>query len=184
MNTTQVAPAVGDIHSSAKGSGARFNAGKPAYHYLPWTRLSNSILLSPISQEQGYVREALRYLGDFQCGNDYALAHLLVAAGNAAHMSMHEVLNETTKVLDFGAQKYAPFNWAKGMKWSVCIGCIGRHLYGYPTGHAMWHDARSIDPDSGLMHVGHVGANVMFLLEYMSTYREGDDRPQELRTFP
>lgn len=172
---------VGDVTSDERGSGARYNTGKAPLQWLPWETVANSLLLTPISHEQGYVRDALRWLGDFQRGNDYALSHLLIASANAARMSVNDVLTETARVLDFGAKKYASWNWAKGMAWSVPIACIGRHLYGWPDNPGMWHNARQVDRDSGLLHVGHVGANVMFLLEYMTTYREGDDRPVQLR---
>jgi hypothetical protein len=170
---------VGDLNSSEKGSGARDNGGKPAVQLLPWKRIAP--LMVPGNEAQGHVKQAVEYLGAFQCGDDMALSHLLKRAMMAAEMSMKEVLAETAHVLDFGATYYAPWNWAKGMPWSVCIGCLGRHLIGHPGEPGMWDDARGLDHKSGRMHVGHVGANVMFLLEYMTSYRQGDDRPKELQ---
>lgn len=173
---------VGDLDSSDKGTGARFNGEKPPFQYLPFKRIADSLEFAVANEQQAHVRKAVAWLGAFQCGDDLALSKLLAEVARACGMTMRELLAETAHVLEFGAKKYKDWNWAKGMAWSVCIACIGRHLLGDHAKPGMWDDARSIDPDSQRMHAGCVGANVMFLLEYMTTYREGDDRPQELRT--
>ena len=37
-------------------------------------------------------------------------------------------MRETSKVLEFGARKYAKRNWEKGMEWGRLYGAAMRHL--------------------------------------------------------
>lgn len=76
---------------------------------------------------------------------------------------------EVGKVMTFGAQKYEPYNWARGMKWSKCIASAKRHLAAFEKGE-------DFDPESGLKHLAHLGCNVAFLLDYMKHHPELDDR--------
>jgi 5'(3')-deoxyribonucleotidase len=78
-------------------------------------------------------------------------------------------INELAKVLTFGAAKYAPNNWQKGMKWSRVIGSLKRHLNAIERGE-------DHDPETGLLHSAHVMCNAMFLTDYYKIYPEGDDR--------
>lgn len=75
------------------------------------------------------------------------------------------------EVLQEGAKKYAPRNWERGMKWSICYACILRHLL-------KWFMGEDKDPETGLSHLKHVLCNVAFLLEYETTFPDGDDRPK------
>lgn len=108
---------VGDVDSDTKGSGARFNDGKPAFDLVP-----------------------------------------LVALEGCA------------KVFEYGRRKYASWNWAKGMDWSIPYSCMLRHL-------AAWQRGEDNDPESGLPHLGHVMCNLVMLTTYARTYPEGDNRP-------
>jgi hypothetical protein len=82
------------------------------------------------------------------------------------------LLASTADVFAYGAQKYAAWNWAKGMPWSKVIGCIKRHLAAIERGE-------DIDPESGLPHIGHLMCNALMLEHYRTAYPEGDDRPVE-----
>jgi len=76
------------------------------------------------------------------------------------------------KVLTFGAKKYAPYNWAKGIAYSRIIGAIKRHLLAIEKGE-------DVDPESGLLHIHHIACNAAFLQTYMTypeRYKEFDDR--------
>lgn len=77
--------------------------------------------------------------------------------------------NELAKVLTFGAQKYAAWNWSKGMKWSRVIGSLKRHLNAIERGE-------DYDKETGCLHSAHVMCNAMFLTDYYKIYPEGDDR--------
>lgn len=108
---------IGDVNSDAKGSGARYNNGKPDYSLIPLC-----------------------------------------------------TLEEEARVWMYGKEKYAAWNWAKGMPWSVPFGSAMRHL-------AAWQKGEDIDPESGQSHLAHVMCNMRMLMLYAQTYKEGDDRP-------
>ena len=170
---------IGDLTSNDKGTGARFNAGKVPYELMPIAQMA--FALHPDEGHQTYVRQALVALGEFQAGGgEKQLFDVLRYAGMAAGMAPMEVMAETARVLEYGAKKYDAWNWAKGMSWQSVIACMARHLLGTPDWPGMWQEPRGADRDSGRQHIGHVGCNVMFLLQYMATYPDGDDRPQHL----
>jgi hypothetical protein len=77
------------------------------------------------------------------------------------------------KVLTFGAQKYGDRNWEKGFKWTSCIASLERHLAAFKSG-------QDHDDESGLLHMEHLLANAVFLLEFYRTHPELDDRPRAL----
>lgn len=64
-------------------------------------------------------------------------------------------LEPMVRVLMFGAQKYAPFNWQKGLKKDEILESMQRHL-------AKMIDGEVNDPESGLPHMGHIQCNAMF----------------------
>lgn len=78
-------------------------------------------------------------------------------------------LFELAKVLDYGAKKYARFNWKKGIQWSRTIDAAYRHL-------AAFNDGEDTDPETGLLHVAHLMCNAMFLINFYYTHKELDDR--------
>jgi len=74
-------------------------------------------------------------------------------------------------VLTFGAKKYAPYNWAKGIKYSKIIAAMKRHLLAIEQGD-------DVDGESGLLHIDHIACNAAFLQTFMrhAHYAEFDDR--------
>lgn len=70
-----------------------------------------------------------------------------------------ESLEPMVRVLMFGAQKYQPFNWQKGLKKDEILESMQRHL-------AKLIDGEQNDPESGLPHIGHIMCNAMFY-QYM-----------------
>lgn len=153
--------AIGDINSSEKGTGARFNDGKAPVELIPIRLLS-----AHFSQ---YKMTALM-LGQWQQGGDT----VDLAAAYECLGGLRDVVFEEARVFAYGAKKYAPWNWAKGMPWSVPLACAVRHLL------AMEAD-EELDPESGLPHRGHVACNIHMLMYYVDHYPEGDDRPEALR---
>ena len=159
--------AVGDINSDAPGSGARFNDGKLAMDLIPvsfWVRAWDYDLNHRAGGVNRDVKIVLHGLERFQEGNDGAPAKILEAFGEGG-------LRSATRVLEFGAKKYAAWNWAKGMNWSVPTGCILRHS------RAILVDDEDYDPESDLPHFGHILCNVVMLDYFTKHYPEGDDRP-------
>ncbi len=76
------------------------------------------------------------------------------------------------KVLEFGAKKYAPNNWKKGLKYTDIYDSMQRHLNSFMSGE-------DNDPESKISHVGHILCNALFL-SYMVIYRKDlDDRSKE-----
>ncbi len=78
-------------------------------------------------------------------------------------------LEEIAKVLTFGASKYQPHNWTKGISYSRLLGAALRHLTAFMKGE-------DNDPESGLSHLSHLGCCIIFLI-WMSKHRSDlDDR--------
>lgn len=84
-------------------------------------------------------------------------------------------LDELAKVLAFGAKKYEPYNWAKGIKYTRILGAILRHTYAYLRGE-------SVDPETGINHIAHAMCGCMFLLHYEKMRPEFDDRNKDAYT--
>lgn len=78
-------------------------------------------------------------------------------------------LEELSKVLTFGAKKYASHNWRKGLVWSRLLGAALRHLLAFMGG-------QDKDPETGISHINHAMCNLMFLSEFEHTHPELDDR--------
>lgn len=79
-------------------------------------------------------------------------------------------LEEEARVWMYGKEKYAAWNWTKGMPWSVPLACALRHL-------SAWQQGEANDKESGLPHLAHAMCNLRMLALYASVYPEGDDRP-------
>lgn len=158
---------VGDVNSTAKGSGARFNDGKPPLDLIPLRILADAWWRHEFTPAQEAAHACLKLLGQWQEGAGPEALH---AALRALGCPFHEA----ARVLEYGKRKYAAWNWSKGMAWSVCLGCAARHL-------EQILDGEEVDSESGLLHVGHVGCNLIFLIQFHRTYPEGDDRPTTLR---
>jgi hypothetical protein len=84
------------------------------------------------------------------------------------HLLDNIALREIAKVLDFGAKKYAPNNWRKGIAMSRLLAAALRHLFAYASGE-------KTDPESGLSHLAHAGCCVMFALNMEQTRPDLND---------
>lgn len=67
----------------------------------------------------------------------------------------YKALEPMIQVLMFGAKKYAPNNWKKGLSKRQILESMQRHL-------AALMDEEENDPESGISHIGHIGCNYMF----------------------
>jgi len=82
-----------------------------------------------------------------------------------------DALWSTARALTYGADKYSSRNWEYGLQYSRVYGALLRHLTG-------WWKGEDIDPESGLNHLDHAGACMMFLQTFVAKGRdELDDRP-------
>jgi hypothetical protein len=158
---------IGDVTSDARGSGARFNSGKPPVELIP-VHLIAATVNSKASIDTWKVNEALDVLTDL---GKWQLKHC--DAIDVLLRMREGWVEDCAHVLDYGRKKYAEWNWAKGMKWSVPLACAVRHCLAILRGEEN-------DPESGLPHRGHVACNIVMLAQYESSYPEGDDRPWKL----
>lgn len=83
------------------------------------------------------------------------------------------------RVLGKGAKKYSRGNWMRGMSFSEVIAAAERHLLAIKEGE-------DIDPESGELHIYHLGCELAFLSWYMDgprkeEYAKFDDRLFKLR---
>lgn len=78
-------------------------------------------------------------------------------------------IREMAKVFTYGAHKYAPYNWLKGLGWMSCLASLKRHIAAFERGE-------DYDPETGLPHMAHAMTNAAFLIEYSRIYPQGDDR--------
>ena len=76
---------------------------------------------------------------------------------------------ELSKVLTFGAKKYAAHNWRKGISRTRLLGALLRHTFAYLGGEDK-------DPETGLSHIAHAMCCCMFILELEVTRKDTDDR--------
>jgi hypothetical protein len=67
----------------------------------------------------------------------------------------YESLVPMIRVLEFGAKKYAPFNWQKPMDLMEILESMQRHL-------AALFDGEVYDKESGVSHMGHIQCNALF----------------------
>lgn len=152
---------IGDVTSDAKGSGARYNNGKPDLSLIPLTMVAGFFM---DEEKPSLATGALEQLGLFQATHDtkylFRVLEILGADG----------WEECAHVFTYGKRKYAAWNWAKGMPWSVPVACAARHLLAMIA-------CEHLDRESQLPHRGHVFCNVVMLLQYTKTFAEGNDLP-------
>ena len=80
-----------------------------------------------------------------------------------------EALEELTKVLTFGAKKYADENWRKGISFRRLLAAALRHVFAFMRGEDK-------DPETGLSHMAHAMCCAMFVI-WMQRHRpDMDDR--------
>ena len=80
-----------------------------------------------------------------------------------------EVLDALALVLQFGADKYAPRNWERGMRWGRVFGALMRHMWA-------WWRGENNDDETGMSHLYHAACCIMFLIAYEARGIGEDDR--------
>lgn len=84
-------------------------------------------------------------------------------------MIPYEALIEEARVMAYGAQKYDRDNWRAGIAWSRLIDASLRHITAFNSGE-------NTDRETGLSHLAHARCCLGFLLNYITTHPELDDR--------
>jgi hypothetical protein len=82
-------------------------------------------------------------------------------------------MSQLSKVLGFGAQKYAAHNWRKGITKTRLISACLRHTFAYLGGE-------DTDSETGLSHMAHAMCCCMFLIG-LEHRQDLDDRHKESR---
>lgn len=85
------------------------------------------------------------------------------------------LMHNAAPVLDFGASKYAKYNYCGGMLYSRVMKSYLRHKIALLEG-------TSTDAESGLQHIQHAACNMLFAMTYELTLTDEqkerfDDRP-------
>lgn len=84
-----------------------------------------------------------------------------------------ESLEGMVKVLEFGAKKYAGWNWTNngGFSYTRVLRSCLRHIFAYMRGE-------DNDPESGLSHIHHAMCNLLFISHYIGNKEKfnKDDR--------
>lgn len=86
------------------------------------------------------------------------------------HLLPPELLEGTAAVLAFGADKYAPRNWERGMAWSRPFAALMRHMWA-------WWRGENLDPETRMSHLWHASCCIAFLIAYEQRRVGTDDRP-------
>jgi hypothetical protein len=77
-------------------------------------------------------------------------------------------LEDEAKAMTYGAKKYGPYNWRKGIAISRYLSAAMRHIVAVIKGEL-------IDPESSLSHLGHAKANLGMAIQTLEDYPELND---------
>ena len=80
-----------------------------------------------------------------------------------------DAVDEIVAVLNYGAGKYAPRNWEKGMSWGRNISAALRHIFA-------WLAREDNDPETDINHLAHAVIDLLFVLAYQLRGVGEDDR--------
>lgn len=86
-------------------------------------------------------------------------------------------LEPMVRVMEYGAEKYAPHNYMRGLHITTICESLKRHLDAFMEGE-------DDDPESKLSHIGHIQANALFLSWMMKHRPDMDDRGYDLNSVP
>lgn len=82
---------------------------------------------------------------------------------------------EVAKVMTYGAEKYADYNWMDGFDWTILTDAAERHITSFNCGE-------DVDAESGLHHLAHAACCVMMLYEITQLCPEKDNRWERWQT--
>lgn len=171
--------AIGDLKSKEKGSAARKNAGKARWCLMPLGQVATVMwaLKGSNAAEPPSLCDLTAALGSWQASGGYQSAlHVLVQGYrylmHVTGTSFDEASKQVINVWELGEQKYATYNWMKGMPWTELLNSAQRHVMHMENGY-------QIDDDSNEHHAAHFICNAMMMVHYTKFYPEGNDLPVE-----
>lgn len=116
---------------------------------------------------------------------DQSVAHATNSTGAAREkmnvapydlVPFQEVTDAYTRVAEFGAKKYAPWNWSKGIaRVQLCCSLL-RHTFAYIRGEDR-------DKESGLLHTDHILWNAAALVHNVHWNLEDGRRGEPVREY-
>lgn len=176
-------PAIGDVNSTERGSGARDNAGKPDWSLMPVRQLRAIVrhrhIIAELNDFGAVGIGMLSALADFQESPSEKSAHRLLICSVAMLWAelpgkvLTEALVPVVRVWEHGQKEYAAWNWMKGMAWSIPVACILRHWAAIENGESLDTKVNG----SGQLHSAHIVCNAMMLNHYVPHFPEGNDMP-------
>ncbi len=87
-----------------------------------------------------------------------------------------ELTEAYCRVAEHGAEKYAPWNWSKGLARVQLLGSLLRHTFAYLRGQER-------DRDSGLLHTDHILWNAVALVHNVHHGLEDGRRAEPPRDY-
>jgi len=137
-----------------KDPALKYDAGKARMDLLPW----NEFQAIAVDYSVAAVAEALQ---TWWSGRPYPLEFSIPT----------RQLSGVARVLAFGAAKYAPRGWERGIQYSRIFAAAQRHAAYVAAGEL-------VDAESGQAHESHFWCNVLFLVVFTARGRTDlDDRP-------
>lgn len=130
---------------------------KSALHLIPWKEFD-------VQDTRVSVEHAYAALKTWWCAKPFSLKEAFVPRGE---------LEGIGRALEFGARKYAPRNWERGIAYSKIFSAACRHAEALARGER-------VAEDSGLPHENHFWCDYMFLVVFATRGRDLDldDRPE------
>lgn len=136
--------------------GAKNDQYKSALWLVPWEYLKEHIPKHMITEAFELYRWSRRDSNSDEMMSKLGMPQLL----------------DIAKILDFGAKKYAPDNWQKGIKFTRIVSAGLRHATAQ----------EETDQETGFPHLYHFHCNLMFAAFYdenLERYESFDDRPSD-----
>lgn len=87
-----------------------------------------------------------------------------------------EITDAYTRVAEFGAIKYEPWNWSKGLPRVQLLGSLLRHTFAYLRGEER-------DAETKLLHTDHILWNAVALVHNVHWNLEDGRRPEPHRSY-
>lgn len=87
-----------------------------------------------------------------------------------------ELTEAYCRVAEFGAKKYAPWNWSKGLPRAQLLGSMLRHTFAYLRGE-------ELDKETGLLHTDHILWNAVALCHNVHWNLEDGRRAEPERDY-
>lgn len=90
-----------------------------------------------------------------------------------------EMTEAYVRVAEFGAKKYEPWNWSKGLSRIQLLGSLMRHAFAYLRGEERDNGPKG----SGLLHTDHILWNAVALCHNVHWNLEDGRRPEPPRPY-